>query len=395
MKKKLYIGIVALFILLGSPLLYILTTSTLLERQNGLYRYWALSHLSTQYLESDESAEDVMERASLYIELIEEDFLLDGMVINHDVIRKPLDVCDSLLFTSLYFISLKKLGHHQRADSVWAAIKKSKEGGKWLRHPQCPKPASRDMVLGILAAFSQDLPDAKPLLQETLKYIKLHKGFFSHGSVDVSFLTPGVAEFFRIYAKAYSIESHETPYNLQYSFSTSEFSALGSSTGYQTHLIALQSWIEMELLSKPKFSKELWQRNALLPFNALGNLTGTRPVDQRISWITEKIYSADPNNLFYKWLRLKSAGALTPQTRKLLLFELANMPQFPRDRLPENCDRSADYLWQRDSAEHFSQADVCTKTFNGVDFIWMAALLLEDELGPEHPTLSPQTPENQ
>jgi hypothetical protein len=64
----------------------------------------------------------------------------------------------------------------------------------------------------------------------------------------------------------------------------------------------------------------------------------------------------------------------------MLMKSLASMKkQFPDNRLPMNCDRKADYLWQRNTNEAFEASEECTKSFHGIDFLWMAALLTEQE----------------
>ena len=300
------------------------------------------------------------------------------MVVNRYLDGTPKDICDSLLFTSLYFISLKKLGYLNKAEQVWFNIEASQTKGKWLRHPDCPAtPTSRDMILGVLAAFTQEVPNMRSHLVHTLQFVRKNRGFIANGRPDISFLAPGVAEFFRIYANALQISPGSRPLNIQLAFPTSEFSTLLADPGYRTHLIALQSWIELELREKAHYREHLGHRQALAALKPLTKITGIDPRPQRISWITQTIYGENRDNLFFKYLRLKSAGALTRSVRSKLISDLLAMPQFPSDRLPEDCDRKADYLWQRASDEYHKASPTCRVSFNGVDFLWMAALLLD------------------
>ena len=98
---------------------------------------------------------------------------------------------------------------------------------------------------------------------------------------------------------------------------------------------------------------------------------------QRRAFAAGELYRLDPENLFFEYLYLKTAGALTYASKARLLTRLLAMPQYPVERLPQDCDRQADYLWQRSSAEYTGKK-TCKESFHGVDFLWMAALLSED-----------------
>ena len=133
------------------------------------------------------------EKALFYERLIEESMLEDGMVVVRGEKGEAKHMCDSLLFSSLRYVALQKLGLDKRAARAWESIQQSQSNGEWFRHPQCVKlGTSRDMMLGILAAFSQDPPDKREILLDMIKYISENNGFFSTGPVDVSFLLPGV-----------------------------------------------------------------------------------------------------------------------------------------------------------------------------------------------------------
>ena len=148
--------------------------------------------------------------------------------------------------------------------------------------------------------------------------------------------------------------------------------------GFESHLGGLTAWLELELAEQGKFPKD----SASSILRTLSNLTpqlGLTLIDkQRLDWITDRLVKSDPNNLFFRYLRLRAAGALTESMRARLLVELLNMPQFPQDRLPMNCDRSADYLWQREDRARNLEPISCTMQFSGTDFLWMTALLLDN-----------------
>ncbi len=103
------------------------------------------------------------------------------------------------------------------------------------------------------------------------------------------------------------------------------------------------------------------------------------PISSQLTdWNTYQLTSLN-DGLFNRFLRLKSAGALNKASRYKLMLSLANMKkQFPDNRLPMNCDRKADYLWQRNIEESFEFSEECDKSFNGTDFLWMAALLTDE-----------------
>jgi hypothetical protein len=96
---------------------------------------------------------------------------------------------------------------------------------------------------------------------------------------------------------------------------------------------------------------------------------------QRRQWIAGRLRQLHGGNLFYRWLDHEAFGTRTPEAEEQMLSQLLSMTQFPANRLPMNCDRHADYIWQR-KLDEFSRADKeCHVTFSGVDFLWMASLL--------------------
>ena len=323
---------------------------------------------------------EALRRAQKYEELLRRRHLDSGMVIHRTANDTAVDHCDSLLFSSLRFVALSKLGFTSEAAAAWKAIDKSRHEGEWFRHPRCRQPASRDMLLGVISSLTQTPPGTLNLLEQLVTQIEDNNGFFAQGPFYVSFLTPGMGHLLFQLIKRNDVSVERLPEVIRYGFLTSEFDSLTAVRGYQSHLIALVTWIELEISNTPSnFSEPSFRSVAagLSPF--LSPFAMENMAYQRLEWITFQLTQLDPNNMFFKWLRLKSEGLLTDSTRYHMLSSLLNMPQFPRDRLPQNCDRRADYLWQRDSIEHRGYAD-CTKTFNGVDFLWMTSLLLEPDL---------------
>lgn len=335
-------------------------------------------HLPRHHIPESVEA-DLRARVLLYESEIERSHLEDGMVVNRKG-RLFIDECDSLLFSSLRFIALNKLGYSEKAVSAWKAIEKSSENGRWLRHPQCRNTTSRDMILGVLAAFSQDPPRMRSHLVELLNHLSKTDGYITKGGrFDISYLLPGVAEILRLYARGNRVLDYTLPPSVSLGFSTIEFAAIADNPGYRSHLIGLTSWIELELALNARYAPYSGEvRTAISQLSALASpFTRQELSNQRLTWVTGRLFQNDPENLFFRWLRLRAANAVTPLTRHFMIHQLMRMPQFPLTHLPRDCDRRADYLWQRASWEYHVQKRTCDKTFNGVDFLWMAALLLD------------------
>lgn len=329
-------------------------------------------------------------RVDVYENQLQEDNLLDGMVVYSQADGGVNHVCDSLLFSSLRFVALKKLGLTQEANNAWKAIRQSKLGSYWIRHPQCSHtPTSRDMVIGLSAAISQTPEDYEKELFSLMNHIRMKKGFVSDSAPYVGYATPSLQEALRRMSHSQFDRDDENnalmPFGGNLSFSTLELDVLMLPDGFPTHLLALLTWIELEQNAKHK---------------ELGSYRGTRSItweigkwldpltfekvhQQRMQWITSKLISYNSSNLFFQYLYLRSHNALNKNTKQLLLQRLLSMEQFPKDRLPMNCDRKADYLWQRSKAEYTKRSNQnprsCTVQFPAVDFLWMASLLLEGE----------------
>jgi len=319
-------------------------------------------------------------RVAFYEREVRDRFLLDGMVVNLDAAGRPLDVCDSLLFSSLRFVSLKKLGDIDSADAAWTAIRRSGEDGIWMRHPRCAKFLSRDMIVGLLVALTQAPDGSQGKLKDLLRVVEERGGFFSHGPASVSFLSPGLSQALGRVAVANGVHPSRLPTWVQSGVSTIEYNVMFLSPGYATHLVALNTWIELELGAR--FGRGADFDSSLAVVDPIaGWLTSSSFSEQRLAWVSQRLVDLDSKNLFFRYLRLRTAGALSPAVRLALKRELLSAQQFPETRMPMNCDRRADYLWQRASREYSPVSDSCSKQFNAVDFLWMAALLLES--GPD------------
>jgi hypothetical protein len=328
---------------------------------------------------------EAITRAALYNSLIESQMLSQGMVVNARMdietrsIRKT-DHCDSLLFSSLRFRSLKALGFEQDAAKAWKKITLSQSHGQWYRHPLCKnKPLSRDMFMGLMIAFEGRPSHIEIHLKETLAVIERGRGFLSNGPFYVSYLSPGPAGLLRSLAEKYQIPFDEWPWTLKQSFSSVEFDALFLRPGYESHLAGLSLWLEHRLHG----SQKNYNPRSLLGQieKSVGLASKSRKaIDyQRMGWIATKLSQENPQNLFFAVLRNRFDGAENHETRTRMLESLLAMPQFPKDRLPNDCDRKADYLWQRSDSEYKARSPQCGHNlYGGVDFMWLTALLVGD-----------------
>jgi len=318
------------------------------------------------------------EKALLYEQWLEEGFLEHGMVVNRHSDGRPSGECDSLLFSSLRYTALMKLGWQDKAYQAWRGLENAFQVGRWVRHPKCRrKSTSRDMIVGLLVAMTQNPPSEVRRLQQLLSIVDSTGGSVDDGPFYVSRLSPGIGEIMRLMSQQYGVPLREVPEEVRMGFSTLEFDAWMARPGYTAHLNALTLWIELELMNKQP--KSALRSVSELLDTALGPLGSPKLKDQRWVWAGHQLATLDRQNLFFEWMELRSAGALTWKTQSMLLQKLLDMPQFPDDRLPRNCDRRADYLWQRHSVEYVPKPKAtCTETFHGVDFLWMVALLTEN-----------------
>ena len=130
---------------------------------------------------------EINRRVTIYEDQIEELHLLEGMVVNRHADASYADECDSLLFSSIRFVALLKLGHKAKALEAWSAITKSQDNGKWFRHPTCHRRTSRDMIVGLLIALTQRPLDGEDHLVDFFDYVEENDGFFGDGPLSVSY----------------------------------------------------------------------------------------------------------------------------------------------------------------------------------------------------------------
>ena len=350
-----------------------------LSHTNALLKDIVAQAMTYDELRYQELEKQLHKRVQFYESEISRSHTLDGMIVNREILDgKIRDECDSLLFSSIRYVSLKKLGYEKSAQNAWKSISKSKKHGKWQRHPTCDHWTSRDMILGLMVALSQSPPNSDETIKQFFDYVEVNDGYFGDGPIYVSFLTPGLAETFRRMSIFYDIEEH--PPIIARGFSTFEFDTLFTKRGYTSHLLALHLWLELEIQSLYQ-EKGLWRGPRSFMWevaNVLDPFTIHNMYKQRRMWLAQQLFEVDHKNLFFKWLRLRLGGVYDKKVQIALLEELLSMPQFPADSLPQNCHRSADYLWQRDSIE-YSPSEECTRQYSGVDFLWIAALLLDDD----------------
>ena len=318
---------------------------------------------------------EALSRAALYDELIKRDMLLDGMVIHRGVNGQAEGVCDSLLFSSLRFYALTKLGFNKSADDAWNGILGSRDGAQWRRHPKCAKSLSRDMIMGVLVALSANPEGGDTVFRSMLAEIDRNGGFVGDGPFYVSWLSPGVAGLLRMEAERRGVPFTEWPWILKQSFSSIEYDAMFIGEGYVSHLAALGLWLEM---SHAKSGALMNPRSLLGRIERVvsgGSDLDTALDKQRREWITGRLRSLSGSNIFFEWLDEDASGSMNPEAEARLLSDLLSMPQFPKNRLPRDCDRDADYLWQRRDGESVPVVKRCGATWSGVDFLWMAAVL--------------------
>jgi hypothetical protein len=120
---------------------------------------------------------EALSRAALYDELIKKNMLLDGMVVNRNAEGEPEGICDSLLFSSLRFFALKRLGFEESAQAAWNGVLGSRSGAQWQRHPRCGKSLSRDMLMGVLVALRADPEHGTSVFRSMLSEIDRQNGF--------------------------------------------------------------------------------------------------------------------------------------------------------------------------------------------------------------------------
>ena len=359
--------------------IYSETAETIHHRLDELRSRFAGDDDPELLLEYQSLLSEARQRALSYDYLLRKDHLLKGMVVNRRTTGKMSGECDSLLFSSLRFVALKRLGEEALAAEAWQAIEKSRRQDIWLRHPDCPRTnTSRDMIVGVLAALSQEPENVAFHLRNLLLSLNQTGGYIGDGPFHVSRISLGLAELIRVLAKRHHIPDHLISRYVRYGFSTLEFDVMAISRGYTSHLNGLVMWMEYELSEYDGSPRPIAHiRNVSSLVDRL-----TKPLlarsfsNQRHQWMAFRLVDVDHENLFFRWLALKASRALTVKAKVALLKKLLAMPQFPYNRLPADCDRKADYLWQRDSREYQSDhPESCLEVFSGVDFLWMVSLL--------------------
>lgn len=359
----------------GAAYSQLVANSRFLARASSSLRDWAGALPEPRPETKERLLRQLDERIALYDDEVVKKHLVDGMLVNWTLEGRMLDQCDSLLFSALRYTALKKLGHEARARDAWNAIQGSQNDGYWLRHPRCDKSTSRDMIVGLMVALSQRPFGYEQHLKTLLARVKQHDGYFGTGPVYVSYATPGVAKLMgMLAAQEPSISPAEVPKVVADGYSTNEIQMLVTQRGYAAHLIALTIWLEMELQhGRPEARGGFHELldDLTLPFG------GSDLYQQRYEWSTNELVKLDSRNLFFRYLRLRAADAMTPPVAYRMMAELLDMEQFPTDRLPLDCDRRADYMWQRSSAQYEPSNRGCRRQFHGTDFVWMAALLRE------------------
>ncbi len=368
------------FLLFGGMAAYseLIANSRFLARSDEVLRRAARLEPRVEPLVAERLQAEARRRAALYEEEIERTHLVDGMVVNLSAKGHMMDQCDSLLFSSLRYVSLVKLDLKTQANSAWQAIEQSQTDGRWLRHPRCSRSTSRDMILGVLIAMSQAPEGFGEHLSTLMRLVDNNDGFFGSGPIYVSYLSPGLARFVALLAERQGYPTTKLPEIIRAGYSTAELEVLVTQRGFESHLGALTAWLELELTAKVPLDLSASGTISELVDRIVSPFAADSLNSQRLGWITDRLIAADPSNLFFRYLRLRAAGALTVTARMHMLNELLNMPHFPSDRLPMNCDRSADYLWQRENRGKNQQPLGCNEEYNGTDFLWMAALLLEN-----------------
>lgn len=363
----------------------------------GLIAFWLLgrqdalqsSLLSLRAQSFDEASEAeyrelarlAKERALLYETLLEAQNLSSGLVVGRDLRSgAPTSVCDSLLFSSLRFVALEKLGEHEKAAEAFAEIDRHNYWkGRFIRHPDCRrKSSSRDMIVGLMAALTLEPSEHNETFAKLMGIISRTGGLVDDGPFYVSRLTPGLLELLKLMAIVRDYPVEAWPPSLRLGFSTVEFDSWVAAPGFRAHLNAMTLWVELEILKKHP-DAELQMRSLSAVLDQFSPSWGLGFQMQRRHFAANSLYELDADNLFFDYLRLRTAGALSYRERSRLLRTLLSQKAFPEDRLPRDCDRAADYMWQRHSVE-YKPKKVCHEQFAGVDFLFLAGLLIaEDE----------------
>ena len=137
MKKFATISILSIISVFGAGFAGILGTSGSLLQMSSKLRDDSIVSSYEQLGRHQTLMNEAVRRVLLYERLIQKNHLYMGMVVNRDHYGIHRSECDSLLFSSLRFVALKKLGIEDEAWLAWESIKEANDQGKWHRHPKC------------------------------------------------------------------------------------------------------------------------------------------------------------------------------------------------------------------------------------------------------------------
>ena len=237
--------------------------------------------------------------------------------------------CDQLLFVSL--------------DCHKKTVISDAEGepGQWFRNPDktcfdrgaSQSDISRDMLLG-LAHYALCKGD-NAIIERTLSYGSSHEWIMGRGLVSRTFFTDNMKKTYALISKYLGGIEHKDLLGLK------DFWSFGQ-TGYEAHLVILQA------LARSK----------------VGN------IDQSLRERIEEQYSRQPDNALFSFAHHKFTDGNYAQPIEQLMDET----HFPSDSLPTSLNQCTDYLW---SQENWVPCDE-NKTHPGVDFVFVARLILEE-----------------
>src|SRR5687768_656942 len=94
------------------------STTQLLSRPFS--RTFSLNGLSSE--NEEHTLKELRRKFSLYYEQSQAWSLSEGMIVIKDVHGRPIHTCDSLLFSALRYVALKKARDFRAADQAWTAI---------------------------------------------------------------------------------------------------------------------------------------------------------------------------------------------------------------------------------------------------------------------------------
>ena len=298
---------------------------------------------------------ELSRRALLMDDAIHATMLVDGLVTNK-LHGEPDDVCDSLLWSSIRAASLYNMGQLDRYNEAVIALRRSTVGpGQWRRHPRCGKTLSRDMIDGLLVLAATDPVGNAATLHATALYIQSNWGFIASSISPTSLMSPNQGYRMRSIAAVAGIPSDDLPLVARFGEAIENYLTVLPKKGYRRHLVAMS--LLQDLI--------LWRRHDVLP-----------PIFAAATAI--RLERDNPENLLFSYLSrsFRNGGEPTRAELREIGARLLSMPQFPADgSLPTDCQRSANYLWQKDANEYVPDTVKCIETFAGIDFIWLASMI--------------------